>query len=442
MPSVGRARWAIGGVVAGGVVVNFLDRTALSVASASIADEFALDLRQLGIVLSAFSWSYCLMQLPAGFLVDAFGVKRLTRIAAVLWGLASLLTSVAGGLGLVILSRTLLGIAEGPSMVGAAKATSSWFPTGERGMATALFDGATKLSNMVAFPVLAWVMSSWGWRAGFLFTGMLSLLFAAVWWWVYKEPCEHTRMSPGERAHIIAGGARDAERNTARQWRPALRSPRVWGLTLGFACYGYTINVVLTWMPQFFQQEFEAELLESGLYAMVPWGAATVAEILVGGWLVDRLVRRGRDPERVRRTVLTGGLAVGATIGWAGTSNSPAAAVLWMSVSLSGLAVAAPVAWSLPGLLAPPGAVGAVSGLMNFANTAASTGGVLLTGWLAEATGSFQSPFLFAVGVLTAGTLVYWRTLRPAPAAPRTAVAAYAGTHSPKSAAGNRSFGE
>ncbi|MFC9239002.1 MFS transporter [Streptomyces decoyicus] len=404
----------MGGLLAGGILVNFLDRTAISVASSSIADDFGLDLQQLGVVLSAFTWSYCLVQLPAGLLVDLLGVSRLTRIASALWAVAGLLTAVAGGVGPIIAARLLLGVAEGPSMVGASKATAAWFPLSERGMATAMFDGATKLANMVAFPVLAFVMSEWGWRAGFLFTSVISVLFTAVWWWGYRDPSTARSLRPAEREFILDGGARDIDRGGARQFRSALRSGRIWLLSCGFACYGYTINIVLTWMPEFLQREFHVRLLQSGIYSMIPWAVATVAELIVGGWLVDRLVRRGRNPWTVRKTVLTCGLALGATIGAAGSAGSPGVAVVWMSLSLAGLAIAAPVAWGLPGLLAPPGTVGAVSGLMNFLNTAATAGGVLLTGWLAQATGSFHAPFLFAVAVLAVGVALYWRALRPA----------------------------
>ncbi|WP_246655320.1 MFS transporter [Streptomyces decoyicus] len=410
----GGTRWAMGGLLAGGILVNFLDRTAISVASSSIAADFGLDLQQLGVVLSAFTWSYCLVQLPAGLLVDLLGVSRLTRIASALWAVAGLLTAVAGGVGPIIAARLLLGVAEGPSMVGASKATAAWFPLSERGMATAMFDGATKLANMVAFPVLAFVMSEWGWRAGFLFTSVISVLFTAVWWWGYRDPSAARSLRPAEREFILEGGARDLDRGGARQFRSALRSGRIWLLSCGFACYGYTINIVLTWMPEFLQREFGVRLLQSGIYSMIPWAVATVAELIVGGWLVDRLVRRGRNPWTVRKTVLTCGLALGATIGAAGSAGSPAVAVVWMSLSLAGLAIAAPVAWGLPGLLAPPGTVGAVSGLMNFLNTAATAGGVLLTGRLAQATGSFHAPFLFAVAVLAVGVALYWRALRPA----------------------------
>ncbi|MGW9431307.1 MFS transporter [Streptomyces decoyicus] len=410
----GGTRWAMGGLLAGGILVNFLDRTAISVASSSIAADFGLDLQQLGVVLSAFTWSYCLVQLPAGLLVDLLGVSRLTRIASALWAVAGLLTAVAGGVGPIIAARLLLGVAEGPSMVGASKATAAWFPLSERGMATAMFDGATKLANMVAFPVLAFVMSEWGWRAGFLFTSVISVLFTAVWWWGYRDPSTARSLRPAEREFILDGGARDIDRGGARQFRSALRSGRIWLLSCGFACYGYTINIVLTWMPEFLQREFHVRLLQSGIYSMIPWAVATVAELIVGGWLVDRLVRRGRNPWTVRKTVLTCGLTLGATIGAAGSAGSPGVAVVWMSLSLAGLAIAAPVAWGLPGLLAPPGTVGAVSGLMNFLNTAATAGGVLLTGWLAQATGSFHAPFLFAVAVLAVGVALYWRALRPA----------------------------
>lgn len=411
MNSSGRTRWAIGSLLAGGIVVNFFDRAVLSVASTPLAQEFGLSLSELGWVLAAFSWSYCLVQLPSGLLVDRIGVKWLNRVTVPLWAVASLVPAVASGLGPVILARVLLGVAEGPSMISAAKATAVWFPDVERGRATALFDGATKVANMLAFPVLAWVISVWGWRSGFLFTTVLSVVFAVAWWWGYRDPAG--RSSAPHGASPADTRQDDAADATAGAWRQVLRSRRIWAISLGFACYGYTINVVLTWMPVFFQQQFDVTLSQAGLYAMVPWLVAAVAEFVFGGWLVDRLVRGGRDVIAARRPVLLAGLALGATIGFAGWAGSPLVAVFWMSLSLAGLAVAAPVAWSLPGLLAPPHAVGAVGGLMNFANTAATTAGVLLTGWLADVTDSFGAPFVFAVTLLAAGGSLYWSALRP-----------------------------
>lgn len=416
-----RARWGIGALLAGGLLVNFADRTVLSVAGTQLADDFGLSLSELGVVLAAFSWSYGLAQLPAGALVDRIGVTWLNRIAVTLWAVAAVMVACAGGLGLIIVARLLLGVGEAPFMLSAAKATAVWFPTAERGRATALFDGATKLANVIGLPVLAVVVGSWGWRAGFLFTSALSLLFAVVWWCCYRDPAEHPRLSAAERAQLHSGGARVTDRRTGSTLRPVLRSGRLWTMALGFACYGYTINVVLTWMPEFFQRQFGTRTLSSGLYATVPWIAATVAELVLGGWLVDRLVRAGRDPMRVRRAVVTCGLAVGSAIGFAGTAHTTVAAMGWMVLSLGGLAVAAPAAWSLPGLLAPPGAVGAAGGLMNLANSFATTGGVLLTGWLAEATGSFSAPFVFAAGVLAVGIVLYWRLLGGRPDGPAAA---------------------
>ncbi|MDF3293936.1 MFS transporter [Streptomyces silvisoli] len=408
MLTVDRVRWGIGTLIAGGLLVNFADRTVISVAGSQLSDEFGMDVSQLGWVLGAFSWSYCLAQLPAGVLVDRIGVRWLNGVAVVLWGLASLLTATAGGLGLIIATRLLLGVAEGPFMLSASKATASWFPTAERGRATALFDGATKLSNVIGLPVLALVIGKWGWRAGFLFTGVTSLLFAVVWWRCYWDPAEHPGLDNAGRADLTARGARGHDRAGTAAVRTVLRSRRLWAMTLGFACYGYTINVLLTWMPQFFQRQFGARVVDSGLYSTAPWIAAALAEFTLGGWLVDRLVSAGRDPMKVRRAVLFGGLAVGASVGFAGTAESTLAAMGWMTLSLSGLAVAAPVAWSLPGLLAPTGSVGTASGLMNVANAVATAGGVVLTGWLAKVTGSFGTPFVFAVGVLGAGILLYW----------------------------------
>ncbi|GGM79228.1 putative transporter YybO [Longimycelium tulufanense] len=411
---VGRTRWAIGSLIGIGIIVNFADRTALSVTAKQIADEYGLSMGQLGIVLSAFTWSYCLMQLPAGVLADMIGVKWLNRVGTVLWTVASALTAIASGLGLIMIARIILGIGEGPAMVGAAKATSSWFPLQERGRATALFEAATKLSNVLALPTLAAVTSLWGWRAAFVFSAVLSLLFAIAWWVLYREPGEHPRLSAAELTYIRQGGAqpsRSAAVGRRVSARTALRSRKVWALVLGFACYGYVINLLVAWVPAYLETRYHVSPLRSGLYATIPWIAATIADFAIGGWLVDRLIRSGRDPSAVRRVTLGAGLLLGLAVALINVSDDPMAAVVWMTVAITGLSVAAPVAWSLPGIVAPAGTVGLVSGLMNFFNTAVSLVAVVLTGFVVDLTGTFSGAFLLASAVLLIGFVMYFPVL-------------------------------
>jgi MFS transporter, ACS family, D-galactonate transporter len=407
---IGNVRWSVGVLLGTGIIVNYFDRVTISVATKPIMDDFHINLAEMGIVISAFSWSYLVMQVPVGTLLDRVGVKWLQRVGAFLWGLASLMTAVAGGLGLVILSRILLGIAECPAFPGASKATGYWFPLRERALATSLFDGAAKLSNVLGLPSIAAVMAIWGWRAGFVFTALLSFVFAIAWWLLYFDPGEHPRLGKAERAYIESGGAQAVgvpEGGVLRGLGYVLRRRKVWALTLGFACYSYGFSLLVSWLPGYLETELHMSLISSGLYSIVPWLVATAFDIVAGGWLLDKVIARGGDPSRTRKIFLVIGFTLGLTVGLAALTRNPILAVLFISISLGGLSMAAPIGWSLPAIIAPKGTVGAVGGFMNFVNSTIGTVSTILTGFIAQATHSFDGPFLLAAAVMSLGIFFY-----------------------------------
>lgn len=413
---IGNVRWGMGVLLGAGVIVNYFDRVNISVATKPMMDTFHLGLGQVGIVISAFNWSYLVMQIPVGTVLDRIGVKWLQRVGIFLWGLASLLTAVAGGLGIVILSRVLLGIAESPAFPGASKATGYWFPLRERALATSLFDGAAKLSNVLGLPTIAAVMAIWGWRAGFVFTAILSFAFAIVWWALYADPGESRRLRSPERAYIEEGGAQPAgapEGGVIRGLGYALRQRKVWALTAGFACYSYAFSLLSSWLPGYLQTELHMSVIGSGIYSVVPWLVATVADIAIGGWLLDRVISRGNDQSRTRKIFLVIGFVLGLSVGLAALTRNANLAILFIAISLGGLSLAAPIGWSLPGIIAPKGSVGAVGGFMNFVNGLIGVISTLLTGFIAQATHSFAGPFVLAACVLSLGILFYTVVLGP-----------------------------
>ncbi|WP_245645247.1 MFS transporter [Pseudonocardia acaciae] len=410
MRHVGRVRWQVSGLIGVGIVVNYLDRTALSFAGTSVREEFGLTTGELGLVLSAFYWTYCASQLPVGLLLDRMGVRWITRACIAVWSLASFLTALASGFGLILAFRLLLGIGESPVFPAAAKATGYWFPRNERGLATAFFDGAARVSNVVAAPVLAAIVSLWGWRASFVVLGALSVVFGAAWWVLYRDPADHARLSRAERAYIMAGGAQEPGQATGGVLRglgELLRMRKAWAIILGFACYEYAFSLLLNWLPSYLQLQYGVPLLRTGLWVTVPWVVAALASFVVGGWLLDRLVTSGRDPSRVRKGFLAGGLVLGLTIGLAGSAGSAELAVVYVSVSIAGLSVVGVVGWSLPALVAPHGRVGSLGGSMNFVATLVDIVSIVVAGYLAQATDSFLLPFAFAAGVLALGLLCY-----------------------------------
>jgi len=401
-----KRRWMIGALLGVGILINYLDRISLSVAAPQLRTEFHLSPAEVGLFLSAFFWSYSLLQVPAGMLLDRLGPKPIGRWGALLWSAASLLTAVAGGFGGIFAARVLLGVAEAPAFPACAKATGYWFPRSERALATALFDAAAKFSNVIGVPLVAWVVVAFGWRWGFGVTAGLSFAYFVAYWALYRDPGADTRLSAAERQYIVDGGATPEGATPAGAINMVgyvLTKAKVWGLTIGFAAYGYSFYLFLTWLPSYLVQAMHMSILTSAEYTAIPWLVATCADLLVGGWLIDRLVGSGRDESRVRKTVLIAGMVLGLAVFGATQTTDPAWAITWISIALGGLAAAAPVGWSLPSLIAPKGGVGTVGGIMNFVNNLMGAAAPIVTGIIVGSTSSFTNAFVVAGVILLIG---------------------------------------
>jgi ACS family D-galactonate transporter-like MFS transporter len=410
-------RWGIAILLAFGIVINYFDRTNISVATKPLEHDFSLSAGQMGIILSSYLWSYALLQIPVGALLDKVGIKWLMRAGTILWTIATFMTAIVGGLGLIIFSRILLGVAEAPAFPGASKATGYWFPLRERGLATSSFDAAAKFSNVIGVPIVAGAVTVWGWRGGFYLTGALSLIFALLFWIFYRDPKEDRRLSEEERSYIVEGGAQQEttgnQTNALANLGYVLRQRKVWGLTLGFMAYGYSFYLFLSWLPGYLETNLHMSVLKSGLYTIVPWIVATITDIFIGGWLVDRLIARGYNSTRVRKTLLTIGMLIGIAVIGAAFTTSATVAIIWISIALGGLAFSAPIGWSIPALIAPKGTVGTVGSIMNFFNNLAGIVSPIVAGFIFQATGSFAINFLIAGAILVLGILCYLFLLGP-----------------------------
>jgi MFS transporter, ACS family, D-galactonate transporter len=407
---VPRRRWGIGVLLGSGILVSFLDRINLSVAAPQLEKVLAIGPTEMGVLFSAYSWTYTALQVPLGMVVDRLGVTRIGRLGSLLWTIASALTAIAGGYSGIMAARFFLGVAEAPSFPVVSKATGHWFPRNERARATAIFDASAKFSNVVGVFLIAFVVVRFGWRWGFAITSAISLVYFIAFTLLYRDPSADARLSRREYEHIVAGGAvpeGPSEAGAIGMMGYLLRQTKVWGLAIGFGAYGYSFYLFLTWLPSYLVKMNGMSILTSATYTAIPWGVATVTDLAVGGWLIDALIARGADETRVRKTVLVTGMFFGLAVVGATQTNSPAWATFWFSVALGGLASAAPVGWSLPSLIAPKGGVGAVGGIMNFAVNLMGIAAPIVTGALYQRTRSFADGFLVAAAILVVGILAF-----------------------------------
>jgi MFS family permease len=407
---VPRRRWGIAFLLGFGVLVNYFDRVNLSVSQEALHNAFNISTVTFGYLLSAYSWTYAAFQLPSGLILDRFGVKLVGRISTLIWSVASFAAAISPGLPGFLGARFLLGVGEAPTFPANAKAVGYWFPAEERSLATAIFDSAAKLASAIGVPAIGLLLLRFGWRWSFAATGFVSLVYFVVFCLFYRNPSEDKSLSVTERDFILHHGAQREDRVMAEKGAPLgylLRQRKVWGLVLGFASYNYTFYLLLTWLPSYLSLTHHVDLLHSVLYTCVPWLFATLTDVLMGGWLVDKLVQRGRDASIVRQAILIGGTALGLGVLGAACAQSTTAALVWISLAIGGLSAASPVGWSVPSLIAPRESVGTLGGILNFGNQLSAIAAPIVTGYIAQATHSFFWAFGGAGAFLVVGIAGY-----------------------------------
>jgi MFS transporter, ACS family, D-galactonate transporter len=407
---VPRRRWRIAVLLGFGVLVNFFDRVNLSVSREALHEAFGVSTVMFGYLLSAYNWTYAALQIPSGLLLDRFGVRRVGIVSTIIWSVASFGAAVSTGIGSLFCARLLLGIGEAPTFPGNAKATGYWFPKSERSLATATFDSMAKFASAIGVPILGLVLLHFGWRWDFAVTGFLSLIYGGLFYAYYRNPGSDAGLSNVERQYIRDGGAQPEDDARAAAGAPIgylLTQPKVWGLALGSAAYNYSFYLLLTWMPAYLSSEMHLDLTHSVFYTSVPWLIATATDLIVGGWLVDTLIKRGWNAVRVRQSVLIGGTAMGLAIVGAAHAKSATSAIFWITISIAGLSAAAPVGWSVPSLIAPRESVATVGGISNFCTQISAILAPIITGYIVAGTRSFSSAFVAAAVFLGFGIAGY-----------------------------------
>jgi MFS family permease len=393
-----RNRWTIAVLLGVGVLVNYFDRVNLTVSHDALRADFGINDITFGFLLGAYNWTYAMLQLPSGVLLDRFGVRAVGCVSTLIWSIASFAAALSRNISAFFGARFLLGIGEAPTFPANAKAIGYWFPPEQRSLATGFFDGAAKFSSAIGVPLIGLLLLRVGWRMSFAATGLLSLLYFAAFCAIYHDPAH-------KFSDIHAGPEHAGSRRASLSY--LLRQPKVLGLAIGFGSYNYVFYLLLTWMPVYLSRALHINLAASFLYTGVPWLIATFGDLLIGGLLVDTLIHRGWNANRVRTTVLIGGTAMGLGILGAAHAHTPTQALFWLSVSIGGLSAAAPVGWSVPSLIAPGDSVGSVGGILNLSNQISGIAAPVITGFLVNGRQSFAAAFFVAAGYLVIGIGAY-----------------------------------
>jgi ACS family D-galactonate transporter-like MFS transporter len=390
----GAGRWWLAVLLTSGMTLCYAQRGTLSVAAPFMMRDLGLDTETMGMMLSAFSWSYCLMQVPSGWLVDRFGVARAYAGGFALWSIACALTGAIRHLGAIAAFRITMGVGQSAAFPASARTVANWFPDTERGLVNSSYLTGVRLGQALVNAAGVGLIARYGWRGFFVVSGLVPLLWILPWLLTMRrwEP-------PGPRAA--------AARFTFASSFGLLRHPTVLGAFLGFFAFDYVWFVFVYWLPGYLRLERHFTPAEMAFYSSVPFVVMSVV-IVLSGIATDRLIHAGFDEVRVRKTFLAIGLAIASAIVPAGLVRDNGAAVWLLLTSLCGLGIAAPNTWSLTQACCAKRLVGTVSGIQNFGG---NVGGIIapwLTGGIAHRTGSFAPAFAVCGFVLAGGVLAYW----------------------------------
>lgn len=377
------------------MVIAYVDRTALSVAIAvpDFRNHFGLTDSQRGLMNSAFFWSYALLQLPAGWLVDRIGVKYPYAASFLLWSIVSASTALTRSVGQLFTVRLLLGAGEAVI----APASLRWIRMNieekQRGLAMGIYMAGTKIGPAVGAPIAAFLIAAYGWQAMFFVTGLASLFWLVPW--LVLVPRDEPAPVPS-----VSRAKADVP------FLQVLKSPAIWGILLGTFCYSCYLYFCITWLPAYFKEQRKLPLELMGLYTMFSFAGMAVTTIL-SGWAADRLIGRGGDPVRVRKAFTIVGLLLAATEVFGAAAGSAQLALFFSIFSLAGLGIATANYWALTQTVVPGGTIGRIGGLQNMASNLAGVAAPILTGWLIQSTGSYEAPMQAIAVLLLMGAASY-----------------------------------
>jgi ACS family D-galactonate transporter-like MFS transporter len=404
-----RARLFVLALVTVGTMINYLDRTVISVAAPMLSQELGLSAAAMGLAFSAFSWTYAAAQIPGGILLDRFGVRLTYFCSVTLWSLCTVFQGLATGLASLVGARLALGVAEAPAYPSNSRILAMWFPQHERARATGVYAVGQYFGLAFLSPLLFWITGAYGWRALFVVVGLAGVLFGGIWWLLYRDPGESKRVNSVELDYIAAGGGVGASAQKTRfEWRHIrflLGKRQILGASIGQFAGNSTLVFFLTWFPTYLATERQMAWLKVGFFAILPFIAASVG-VVTGGIASDYLLRRTGSANIARKLPIISGLVLASTIVVANFLESDALVITVMSIAFFGQGMVN-LGWTLLTDVAPKQLIGLTGGVFNLCANLAGIVTPLVVGFVVAATGSFEWALGFIAIVAVIGALSY-----------------------------------
>lgn len=395
--------------------ITYIDRVNVSTAAAAFRQELHLSNTEVGFVFSAFAYPYLLFQIFGGWVGDRLGARVALAIAGVIWSAGTVMTGLAGSLAAMVAARFVLGFGEGATFPVATRAMSDWTAAGRRGFAQGITHSAARLGNAITPPIVAALVVFLTWRGSFVVLGAVSLLWTIAWALYFRDnPADHPSITP-EEIESLAGASRSEGGRHVRgvrvqpvpiPWGPLTR--RMLPVTIVYFCYGWTLWLYLSWIPQFFAQSYKLNLRDSSLFAAGVFFGGVVGDTL-GGIVTDRIYERTRSRDKARRNLVVFGFlcSLASMLPILFVHDVTIAAICLSAAFFFSEFTIGPM-WAIPMDIAPRFS-GTASGLMNTGSALAAIVSPVLAGYLIDVTGVWELPFLGSIVLLLVGAMLAFR---------------------------------
>ncbi|MCF8986578.1 MFS transporter [Pseudomonas syringae] len=393
--------------------INYADRATIAIAGSSIQKDLGISAVTLGYIFSAFGWAYVAGQIPGGWLLDRFGSKKVYAMSIFTWSLFTLLQGYVGEFGVstaivaLFMLRFLVGLAEAPSFPGNARIVAAWFPTAERGTASAIFNSAQYFATVLFAPLMGWIVYTYGWQHVFVVMGAFGIVFSMIWMKVIYGPRNHPMINEAELEHISSNGALvDLDQDKSKGAQKTASSGPKWDyirqlltnrMMLGIYLSQYCINGItyffLTWFPVYLVQERGMTILKAGIIASLPAICGFIGGVL-GGIISDYLLRKGHSLTFARKAPIIGGLLLSTSIVTCNYVDIEWVVVGFMALAFFGKGVGA-LGWAVMSDVSPKQIAGLSGGLFNTFGNIASITTPIVIGYIISSTGSFKWALVF-----------------------------------------------
>lgn len=392
-------------------MLNNADRAILSITGTEIQSSLGIDSITLGYLFASFAWAYMLAQIPGGWLIDRFGSKRVYGASIFIWSFFTLLQGFVPLLGIgsavvaLFVLRIAVGLAEGPTYPNNSRVVSAWFPSSERGTASAIFNSGQYAAAVVFTPLMGWLTHAHGWASAYIVMGVIGIVISLGWVAWFHFPSRHPRVNSAEVDYIRDGGGivdmdsqprqKQAPRlNTWACLKELLGNRMLLGIYIGQFGITTIVYFFLTWFPIYLIKGLNMPIMNAGFIAAIPAVFGFLGG-LMGGMCSDWLLRRGHSVTFARKSVIVVGMLLSMSVVLCNfAEGSKTLVVLFMTLAFFGKGLGS-LGWTVVADTSPKEAAGLAGGLFNtFANAAGITTPIVI-GYLVQTTGSFEWALIF-----------------------------------------------